>query len=126
MNTTALLNEDIIMINAQHHLQLLNAELLQVRQALLLRLSESNNLIHHALVATLHKHNPEQWLELLQKQLGTEYRDIILRLEQLEAAICQIDIGQYGYCCDCEEKIDPQKLLIDPTIQRCSNCESNL
>ncbi|HEA18258.1 MAG: TraR/DksA family transcriptional regulator [Pseudoalteromonas prydzensis] len=114
------------MINAQHHLQLLNTELQQVRQALLLRLSDSNNLIHHALVATLHEHNPEQWLELTQKQLGTEYQDIILRLEQLEAAVCQIDIGQYGYCCDCEEKIDPQRLNADPTAQRCGNCESKL
>ena len=123
MNTTALLNEEITMINAQHQLQLLNTELQQVRQALQARLSNSNNLIHHALLVTLRNHNPEQWLELTQKQLGTEYRDIILRLEQLEAAICQIDIGQYGYCCDCEEKIDSQRLIAEPTIQRCSNCE---
>ena len=114
------------MINAKHQLQLLNLELEQVRQSLLLKLSNSNNLIHHALVATLYENNPEQWIELAQTQLGTEYKDIIERLEKLEAAVCQIDIGQYGYCCDCEEKIDSQRLAIDPTAQRCVNCEPNL
>ncbi len=111
------------MINAQYHLQQLNTELEQVRLCLLTTLSSSCNLLHHSLAETLRKNNPEQWLELTQKQLGTEYKDIIVRLEQLEAAVCQIDIGQYGYCCDCEEKIDSQRLNADPTAQRCGNCE---
>ncbi len=48
--------------------------------------------------------------------------EIQKRLEKLEAALCQIDIGQYGYCCDCEEKIDDARLLADPASQRCRRC----
>ncbi|BDF94774.1 MULTISPECIES: TraR/DksA family transcriptional regulator [Pseudoalteromonas] len=113
------------MVNAQHHLQHLNQELDQVRASLLFTLSNSTNLLHQSLAETLQQNNPEQWLELMQKQLGTEYKESITRLEKLEAAVCQIDIGQYGYCCDCEEKIDSQRLNADPTVQRCIRCESN-
>jgi RNA polymerase-binding transcription factor DksA len=43
-------------------------------------------------------------------------------MNKLEAAISQIDIGQYGYCCDCEEKISEQRLERDPAAQRCDKC----
>ena len=53
------------------------------------------------------------------QQLGTEYNPLIERMNKLEAAISQMDIGQYGYCCDCEEKISEQRLERDPAAQRC-------
>ena len=116
----------LIMINAQNHLLILNGELKKVRTSLLSALSNSSNLLHHSLVETLKQNNPEHWLELTDRQLGNEYRSLIIRLEQLEAAVCQVDIGQYGYCCDCEEKIDSQRLNADPTIQRCASCEPKI
>lgn len=107
----------------QQTLKRLNNELASQRKSLLAALAQSNNLIHHSLLQTLEANSPERWLELTDKQLGSEYRALIMRLEKLEAAVCQIEIGQYGYCCDCEEKIDAQRLLADPTNQRCKNCD---
>jgi len=111
------------MYQSQQILARLNSELALKRQSLLAALAQSNNLAHHSLLLTLETSSPEHWLELAEKQLGSEYSELILRLEKLEAAICQIEIGQYGYCCDCEEKIDAQRLLADPANQRCRNCE---
>jgi RNA polymerase-binding transcription factor DksA len=64
----------------------------------------------------------EEWLDLAAQQLGNEYNPLIERMNKLEAAISQIDIGQYGYCCDCEEKISEQRLERDPAAQRCDKC----
>ncbi|MDX1729140.1 MAG: TraR/DksA C4-type zinc finger protein, partial [Pseudoalteromonas tetraodonis] len=63
-------------------------------------------------------------LDMAAQQLGTEYNPLIERMNKLEAAISQIDIGQYGYCCDCEEKISAQRLEQDPAAQRCDQCAS--
>ncbi|KTF14873.1 TraR/DksA C4-type zinc finger protein [Pseudoalteromonas sp. H105] len=111
------------MNQSQHTLARLNNELASQRKSLLAALAQSNNLTHHCLLHTLESNNPEQWLELTERQLGSEYSELIIRLEKLEAAVCQIEIGQYGYCCDCEEKIDAQRLLDDPTNQRCKKCD---
>jgi len=111
------------MNQSQHTLARLNSELTSQRKSLLAALAQSNSLSHHCLLHTLESNNPERWLELTDKQLGSEYSALIKRLEKLEAAVCQIEIGQYGYCCDCEEKIDAQRLLDDPTNQRCKKCD---
>jgi RNA polymerase-binding transcription factor DksA len=43
-------------------------------------------------------------------------------MTKLEAAVSQIEIGQYGYCCDCEEEISKEQLELDPATQRCKKC----
>lgn len=100
----------------------LSAELAQVRQRLLDMLANSDQGYHLQLLSQLKDNPPSDWLELTANNLGTEYQILISRLEKLEAALCQIDIGQYGYCCDCEEKIDDERLLADPASQRCRRC----
>lgn len=47
---------------------------------------------------------------------------LFCRLSRLDAAICQLDLGLYGLCADCETEIDPIRLQQDPTEQRCSSC----
>ncbi len=44
------------------------------------------------------------------------------KLLRLDAAACQLDIGLYGLCSDCETEIETQRLLDDPTEQRCASC----
>jgi len=44
------------------------------------------------------------------------------KLTKLDAAICQLDIGLYGLCSDCESEIEPERLTKDPIEQRCANC----
>ena len=76
----------------------LSAELAQVRQRLLDMLTNSDQGYHQQLLSQL-KDNPlSEWLELTANNLGPEYQLLISRIEKLEAALCQIDIGQYGYC----------------------------
>ncbi len=97
-------------------------ELTLLRQHLLDSLSHSNQDYHQQLLIQLKVSSPALWLDLTANKLGPEYQNLIKRLEKLEAAMCQIEIGQYGYCCDCEEKIDEQRLQADPASQRCKNC----
>jgi DnaK suppressor protein len=46
------------------------------------------------------------------------------RLMRLDAALCQLDLGLYGLCSDCESEIEASRLQSDPTEQRCSICSS--
>jgi DnaK suppressor protein len=47
-------------------------------------------------------------------------------LRQIEGALTRIDNGEYGFCCDCEEPINPKRLEFDPTVLRCVDCASKL
>ena len=48
----------------------------------------------------------------------------VARLKRLDAALCQMDLGLYGFCSDCEEPLLPEQLEQDPTLQRCPRCEA--
>ncbi|EGM69667.1 TraR/DksA family transcriptional regulator [Shewanella sp. HN-41] len=47
---------------------------------------------------------------------------LFCRLNKLDAAFCQLDLGLYGLCSDCEAEIESGRLNQDPTEQRCSAC----
>jgi len=47
---------------------------------------------------------------------------LFCRLNRLDAAFCQLDLGLYGLCSDCETEIEAERLMQDPTEQRCSCC----
>jgi DnaK suppressor protein len=49
--------------------------------------------------------------------------DIFTRLMRLDAAYCQLELGLYGLCSDCEVDIEAYRLITDPTEQRCTQCE---
>lgn len=105
-----------------YHLQVCN-ELTSIRFQLLKRLHTSSETAHHTVLALIRDAEPALWIELLANKVGPEYQPLIARLNTLEAALSQIEIGQYGYCCDCEEKIDEQTLNLDPAAQRCQCCQ---
>jgi DnaK suppressor protein len=44
-------------------------------------------------------------------------------LRNIEAALKRLDAGDYGFCRDCEEPINPKRLEFDPTALRCIDCE---
>ncbi|MCH8538216.1 MAG: conjugal transfer protein TraR [Alkalimonas sp.] len=44
------------------------------------------------------------------------------RLEAVQAALSQMEMGLYGICCDCELIIENQRLEQDPAEQRCGQC----
>ena len=47
----------------------------------------------------------------------------IKQLKQLDAAICQQQLGLYGLCSDCEAELSYELLYQDPCRQRCAQCE---
>ncbi|MGI2171289.1 TraR/DksA family transcriptional regulator [Shewanella sp. MF05960] len=49
--------------------------------------------------------------------------DLFTQLMKLDAALCQLDLGLYGLCSDCEMDIDAGRLQLDPTEQRCRHCQ---
>ena len=42
--------------------------------------------------------------------------------QRIQAALKRLDEGDYGYCTDCGEEIEPKRLQADPTIPRCLDC----
>ncbi|MCL1146718.1 TraR/DksA C4-type zinc finger protein [Shewanella sp. 10N.261.52.F9] len=47
---------------------------------------------------------------------------LFFNLMRLDAARCQLEIGLYGVCSDCENEIEAERLAEDPLEQRCANC----
>ncbi|GAA58523.1 hypothetical protein P20652_0378 [Pseudoalteromonas sp. BSi20652] len=105
-----------------HHQKRLNDEIAQVKLNILTMLSKSAYPAHHHLIQILADTANNEWLDYAAQKLGPEYALLINRMTKLEAAVSQIEIGQYGYCCDCEEKISAKLLKLDPATQRCTKC----
>ncbi|WP_394201093.1 TraR/DksA family transcriptional regulator [Shewanella waksmanii] len=49
---------------------------------------------------------------------------LFIQLTKLDAAYCQLDIGMYGLCADCESEIEAERLAKDPLEQRCAACSA--
>lgn len=105
----------------QHQQRLIN-EIEEVKLTILNLLSQSAHLSHQHLLSLLTQTANAEWLDLAAQKLGPEYDEYIQRMTTLEAAVSQIEIGQYGYCCDCEEPITTTLLELDPATQRCEQC----
>ena len=43
-------------------------------------------------------------------------------LQQIDAAIERIEAGEYGICRDCDEEIDPRRLVALPYALLCTEC----
>ncbi|SHG59014.1 transcriptional regulator, TraR/DksA family [Cognatiyoonia sediminum] len=42
--------------------------------------------------------------------------------QKIHAALKRIDEGEYGYCTDCGEDIEPKRLSADPATALCLDC----
>ncbi|GIU06567.1 TraR/DksA C4-type zinc finger protein [Shewanella glacialipiscicola] len=62
--------------------------------------------------------------ELIDKLAQTPLAEhpLFSQLNKLDAAFCQLDLGLYGLCSDCEAEIETVRLTQDPTEQRCNAC----
>ncbi|QYJ92313.1 TraR/DksA family transcriptional regulator [Shewanella spartinae] len=50
---------------------------------------------------------------------------LFIKLTQLDAALCQLDLGLYGLCSDCEADIEAERLNANPLEQRCTQCAAD-
>lgn len=53
--------------------------------------------------------------------LATEERRTTER-GRIAAALKRVASGDYGYCLNCDEEIDPRRLTIDPAAPLCLDC----
>ncbi|OBT03967.1 conjugal transfer protein TraR [Shewanella sp. UCD-FRSSP16_17] len=60
-------------------------------------------------------------IELMSQQNLTD-TPLFGQLTRLDAALCQLELGLYGLCSDCESDIESERLAVDPTEQRCACC----
>jgi len=46
------------------------------------------------------------------------------KLTRVEAALARVQMGQYGFCRDCGQPIDPGRLEVVPEATRCPSCKN--
>jgi len=44
------------------------------------------------------------------------------RIMMIDAALKRIEVGDYGYCAECDEEIPEKRLAVDPAAPRCVKC----
>ncbi len=42
--------------------------------------------------------------------------------QRIVAALKRVDEGNYGYCVQCDEDIEPKRLALDPSVPVCIKC----
>lgn len=45
-----------------------------------------------------------------------------IEIERVAAALKRLDEGDYGFCVNCGEDIQPKRLALDPAVPVCINC----
>lgn len=77
---------------------------------------------HNMAHLNLQTHTMCQLIQLMAETLGKNH-PLYLQLIQLDAAWCQLEMGLYGLCSDCEAQIDYTLLKQFPLRQRCCSCQ---
>lgn len=100
------------LLDEQQHLQQLIQDFLQ----------QQDRAEYQQLTVQLMQLSLARWPELLSHWHTPELHQPSQRLEAVQAALSQMEMGLYGICCDCEAKIEPERLDDDPAEQRCKRC----
>jgi RNA polymerase-binding transcription factor DksA len=101
----------------------LQTELVALRTEILNYLQYSSEAACQNVIGRLEQKAVSHWPELLRECLTPELELKNRRLEQIQAALSQMDMGLYGLCCDCDSRIERDLLIIDPAHQRCRRCD---
>ena len=102
------------------------AELQQLQQDICHYLQQDPVTQYQGLLETLQNRPLGHWPELLMQWRTPELQQKTKRLEGIQAALSQMDMGMYGLCCDCECRIERELLAADPARQRCARCQALL
>ena len=68
--------------------------------------------------------SPDEWADVGALCAWPQLQPHIKQLQQVDAALCQQQLGLYGLCSDCEDELSRELLYQDPCRQRCSLCHS--
>lgn len=58
----------------------------------------------------------------VQAMAKAEQERRLARLRRVETALARIESGDFGYCVQCDEDIEPKRLEADPTVPLCIKC----
>lgn len=121
------------MVNGMHHIteeQLaqfklqLHSDVIKVREKINSIFLASNHASHHLAVKNLARLSADELIEFTSKVDNASLKRNVERLKKLDASLISIEHGMYALCSDCEEALSAQELSEDPTMQRCSDCET--
>lgn len=98
-------------------------ELQQQRAAICQYLQQGLRTEYSDLLLKLESNPLSHWPELLSQWLTPELETKTRRLEAIQAALSQMDMGLYGLCSDCDSRIERHLLKQDPARQRCERCQ---
>lgn len=45
---------------------------------------------------------------------------------EVKQALRLVENGEYGICVECEERINPRRLMVHPTARHCTQCQEDL
>jgi len=57
-----------------------------------------------------------------QAMFEEQHRRRQIRLKKISIALGRMEKGDYGWCQDCDEEINPRRLEIDPAAEFCTRC----
>lgn len=75
------------------------------------------------LADTLQQLPTDEWPDYTPLSAWPQLQPQLKALKQVDAALCQWQIGLYGLCSDCEAELTHEQLYADPCRQRCDPCE---
>jgi len=104
--------------------QRLVAELSELEKQIKAELRSEQHPLGIELLKDLEQHLVSFWPDLTKGHLYWPLQKSMSRLEAVLAALSQVELNMYGICADCEQNIEPERLLHDPATQRCSRCQA--
>lgn len=101
-------------------------------ELLAMRASLINDLIGYLINSTqedefkvglaLKRLSTDEQIDVLLNLLPHAFDEQMHKLQMIDAALSQFEMGLYGVCADCEDHISVEELQKTPYLQRCKHC----
>lgn len=53
-------------------------------------------------------------------------KELVQKKGEIEQALLQLEVGSYGTCQNCGNRIEDDRLIVNPTAMYCMDCEKKL
>jgi RNA polymerase-binding transcription factor DksA len=107
----------------RHCQELLVQRRAALRAALMETLQSADAAGAGARAIEVHDSKDDAFADLLKGLRDTEAMQVRDELSAIQAALRRISEGGYGSCSDCDRDIGRERLLVQPSAQRCLPCQ---
>jgi RNA polymerase-binding transcription factor DksA len=107
----------------RHCHELLVQRRVALRAALIETLQSAEAASAGARAIEVHDSKDDAFADLLKGLRDTEAMQVRDELSAIQSALRRIAEGNYGTCSDCDREIGRQRLLVQPSAQRCLPCQ---